>query len=81
MSPSSISAIGPPTAASGETCPIISPRVPPENRPSVSSATDSPRPGADERAGDPEHLLHPGPADRALVPDHDDVARDDPSLA
>ena len=29
-------------AASGDTCPMHSPRVPPENRPSVTSATDVP---------------------------------------
>ena len=32
---------------------------------------------ADERAGDVEHLLHPGSADRAFVADHDHVARVD----
>src|SRR5216684_1254682 len=31
--------------------------------------------GADNRRGDPEHLAHPRPAGRALVPDHDHVAR------
>ena len=36
--------IGPPTAASGATCPIISPLVAPENLPSVINATLSPRP-------------------------------------
>ena len=30
---------------------------------------------ADERCGDVQHLAHPGPAGRALVADHDDVAR------
>ena len=52
MSPSSTSAIGPPSAASGATCPIIRPWVPPENRPSVSSATRLAQPLAHERAGD-----------------------------
>ena len=37
-------AIGPPWAASGETCPTINPRVAPLNRPSVTRATESPRP-------------------------------------
>src|SRR6185369_10058184 len=41
MSPSRTAAIGPPTAASGATCPAINPRVAPENRPSVNSATES----------------------------------------
>ena len=76
-SPSSTSAIGPPSAASGATWPIISPWVPPEKRPSVSSATRLAEALADERARDAQHLLHAGPADRALVADDDDVARDD----
>ena len=44
MSPSSTSAIGPPTAASGDTCPIEAPLDAPENRPSVISATEDPSP-------------------------------------
>src|SRR3990167_1864276 len=44
QSPSFSAAIGPPTAASGATCPAISPWVAPENRPSVSRATLSPSP-------------------------------------
>ena len=44
MSPSSRSPIGPPTAASGETWPMAAPRVAPEKRPSVMSATHPPRP-------------------------------------
>jgi hypothetical protein len=43
-SPFSTSAIAPPAAASGETWPIDSPEVPPEKRPSVSSAQALPRP-------------------------------------
>lgn len=39
MSPSSTSAILPPTAASGDTWPIQAPRVAPEKRPSVINAT------------------------------------------
>ena len=42
-SPSSISAIGPPSAASGPTWPITSPTDPPEKRASVISATTMPR--------------------------------------
>src|SRR5712691_11452567 len=38
MSPSRRSAIGPPVAASGETCPTIKPWVAPEKRPSVRRA-------------------------------------------
>ena len=34
----------PPTAASGATWPTTMPQVPPEKRPSVISATDSPSP-------------------------------------
>ncbi len=45
MSPSFRRPIGPPTAASGPTWPMQRPRVPPEKRPSVMSATFSmPRP-------------------------------------
>ena len=44
ISPSSTKAIGPPTAASGETCPIEAPRDAPENRPSVIKATDDHNP-------------------------------------
>jgi len=44
ISPSSTSAIGPPTAASGETCPMDAPRLAPENLPSVIRATDDPSP-------------------------------------
>src|SRR6185369_1899798 len=43
-SPSSTSAIVPPTAASGATCPTTIPYVPPENRPSVINPTESPSP-------------------------------------
>ena len=44
ISPSSTNAIGPPTAASGETCPIDAPLEAPEKRPSVINATDEPNP-------------------------------------
>ena len=77
VSPSSTTAIGPPSAASGATWPIIRPWVPPENRPSVRSATESPSPSPTSAAGDLEHLLHARPADRALVADDDDVAGHD----
>jgi len=43
-SPVSTSAISPPAAASGDTCPIESPDVPPENRPSVTRAHAAPSP-------------------------------------
>ncbi len=39
-----MSAIGPPTAASGDTWPMDAPRLAPENLPSVIRATLSPRP-------------------------------------
>ena len=44
ISPSSINAIGPPTAASGDTCPMEAPLDAPEKRPSVIKATESPSP-------------------------------------
>ena len=44
VSSSWTSARAPPLAASGEMCPIDSPEVPPENRPSVTSAQARPRP-------------------------------------
>ncbi len=43
-SPSRSAAIGPPLTASGATWPTINPRVAPEKRPSVISATSSPSP-------------------------------------
>ena len=39
-SPSLTKAIGPPTRASGTTCPMMNPRLAPENRPSVIKAVD-----------------------------------------
>ena len=44
LSPSSTSAIGPPTAASGDTCPIDAPLEAPLKRPSVIRATLEPSP-------------------------------------
>ena len=44
MSPSSASAITPPAAASGAAWQMDSPEVPPENRPSVTSAQARPSP-------------------------------------
>src|SRR5262249_6734697 len=44
VSPSRTAAVGPPRAASGEMCPIRMPCDTPEKRPSVISATSSPRP-------------------------------------
>ena len=43
-SPSRTNAIGPPSTASGATWPMQKPHVPPENRPSVTSAQSAPRP-------------------------------------
>ena len=43
-SPSSTMAMGPPSMASGETCPMAAPRVPPENLPSVIKATSASSP-------------------------------------
>ena len=44
VSPSATAAIAPPLTASGATWPAMKPCVAPEKRPSVSSATESPRP-------------------------------------
>ena len=44
VSPSSTRAMGPPTAASGDTWPMDAPRLAPEKRPSVMSATVEPSP-------------------------------------
>ena len=68
-SPSRRAAIGPPRAASGATCPAISPRVAPEKRPSVMSATRVAEAGAHQCRRHGEHLAHAGPAARALVAD------------
>ena len=43
-SPSRTKAMGPPSTASGATWPTQNPWVPPENRPSVTSAQSPPRP-------------------------------------
>ena len=43
-SPGSTKAIVPPPAASGETCPMDKPEVPPEKRPSVNRAQALPKP-------------------------------------
>ena len=43
-SPSLINAIGPPSTASGATCPTHKPVDPPENRPSVNNKVDLPKP-------------------------------------
>ena len=62
------------STASGAMCPTHRPVVPPEKRPSVTSRTSLPRPGALDGAGDREHLAHPRAALGALVADDDDVA-------
>ena len=51
------------------------PRVAPENRRSVSSATCLADPLAVQKRSDAEHLAHPGPSDGTLVADHDHFAR------
>ncbi len=61
MSPSRTAAIGPPAAASGATCPAIKPCVAPENRPSVTSATESPSPAPTMAAVTPSISRIPGP--------------------
>ena len=57
-SPSRTKAIGPPSTASGATCPMHSPVVPPENRPSVISRTSLPSPAPLIARGDRQHLAH-----------------------
>ncbi len=53
----------------------MKPRVAPEKRPSVSSATELAEALRRRCArGDREHLAHARAAGRALVADHDDVA-------
>ena len=74
MSPSRTAAIGPPRAASGATWPTMNPRVAPENRPSVTSATDSPSPAPTMAAVTASISRMPGPPLRPLVADDDDVA-------
>ena len=76
-SPSSINAIGPPTAASGVTCPTTKPWLPPENRPSVIRATSEPSPLAHDCRCRAEHLAHPRTAFRAFVAHHDHIPGDD----
>ena len=66
-SPSRTSANGPPTAASGETWPTQMPRVAPEKRPSVTSATFFAHLLAVDDGGHSEHFPHTGAADRAFI--------------
>ena len=75
MSPSRTAAMGPPTKASGATWPAVKPRVAPEKRPSVSSATWalSSALRRDGR-GDLQHLAHAGPALGAFIANDEHVA-------
>ena len=73
-SPSRTSASGPPTAASGDTCPTTNPWLPPEKRPSVISATWSPSPLPMMAAVGLSISRMPGPAARTLVAHDDHVA-------
>ena len=61
-SPFCTSAIGPPSWASGVTWPTMKPCEPPENRPSVISATSLPKPGAHDGRSRRQHLGHSRPA-------------------
>ena len=61
----------PPPARRGR---CYSPDVPPENRPSVTSAHTLPRPLRLDVRGRVQHLLHARAAPRTLVADDDDVA-------
>ena len=80
-SPSRTAASGPPRAASGATWPTMSPRVAPEKRPSVTSATLSPSPAPDHGARQAQHLPHPRAARRALVADDEHLAGRDRARA
>ena len=73
-SPSATNAIGPPSTASGATWPTQKPCVPPEKRPSVTSAASPPRPAPFIAPVTASISRMPGPALRALVADDDDVA-------
>ena len=74
VSPSRTAAMGPPSWASGATWPAMRPRVAPEKRPSVRSATVSLKLGdALDGGGDGEHLAHAGAAARAFVADDEHV--------
>ena len=61
--------------ASGETCPTINPRVAPLNRPSVTRATESPRPRPTIADVIESISGMPGAPGRALAADDDDLAR------
>jgi len=58
-------------------CPMQRPELPPEKRPSVTSADLTQALGL-EIAGRVEHLLHARGAARAFVTDEDDIAGNDP---
>ena len=73
-SPSSTSAIGPPSWASGVTWPTMKPCEPPEKRPSVMQRDVVAEAGAHDGGGRREHLGHAGAALGAFVADDDDVA-------
>ena len=60
-SPSATSAISPPSAASGETCPTERPEVAPEKRPSVTSAQAVASPAALMRLVGMSISCMPGP--------------------
>src|SRR5579864_2463608 len=61
VSPSASAAMGPPVAASGATWPAMKPCVAPEKRPSVSSATESPKPAPTSAAVTCSISRMPGP--------------------
>ena len=73
-SPSFTRPIGPPSLASGETCPIHGPRVPPEKRPSVIRATDSSRPMPAICGCGCQHFTHSRTSFGTFVTDNDNVS-------
>ena len=77
MSPSRSAAIGPPRRGLGRDVPDHEPVRRAGEAPVGDQRDRVGEPLADDRAGDVEHLAHPRPAERALVADHDHVARGD----
>ena len=74
VSPSWTAAIGPPTAASGPTCPMIEAVRPARETPIGDEVNLFTEALSDESARYGEHLAHSGPALRTFVTNDDDVA-------
>ena len=74
MSPSSIRAIGPPTAASGETCPMEAPRDAPLKRPSVIKSYRRSKSHTCDRRCRIQHLSHSRTAFWSFITDDYNVS-------